>query len=323
MNRISLILLFAAFTSSVFAQSLQVSTSTYSIQLPSATVDSEGVTLYDGENVLQTGSYSMPSEPDPSIKVYPLYDGSAILRENIANFLFYDTFGRVTQSISNSTQSEGGEAISELAHDPAGKTVILYNPKIVSGGNTGSRAKLVAGNSNPADIYYSGDRALRTVVVSSNGELIALASMNEGTDDQVMILDRFGNNLGVIDFDQDVKGVSFSENGLYITIYSGGRAAAYEIRSKERVGSTSFRNTSLLYANYSPEDRTIVAVTGTGSGTFTDLEGHAVNVAARKIARTDISGSIDLMHQPMMKRNGAGRYEINGFNQSLSMRASF
>ncbi|MGB0347197.1 MAG: hypothetical protein ACPGGA_06915, partial [Balneolaceae bacterium] len=99
MNRISLILLFAAFTSSVFAQSLQVSTSTYSIQLPSATVDSEGVTLYDGENVLQTGSYSMPSEPDPSIKVYPLYDGSAILRENIANFLFYDTFGRVTQSI--------------------------------------------------------------------------------------------------------------------------------------------------------------------------------------------------------------------------------
>jgi hypothetical protein len=265
----------------------------------------------------------MPNEPDPSIKVYPLSNGGAILRENIANFLFYDSFGRVIQSISNSTQSEGGEAISELAVDPAGKSVVLYNPKIVSGGNTGSRAKLVANNSNPTDIYYSVDRALRTVIVSNNGELIAMASMKDGTDDQVMILDRFGNNLGEIEFDQNIKGVSFSENGLFITIYSGGRAAAYEIRSKERVGSTSFRNTSLLYANYSPEDKTIVAVTGSGVNTYSELEGHAVNVAARKIARVDINGTISNVHQPLLKRNGAGRYELTGFSQVLSIRASF
>ncbi len=313
----------AVFSSTASAQTLQVSTSNYNLQLPSAIVNSDGVTIYDGDVVLQNGSYSMPSEPDPSINVYPLNNGGAILRENIANFLFYDTFGRVTQSISNSTQSEGGEAISELAHDPAGKTIIFYNPKIVSGGNTGSRAKLISAISNPVDIFFSSDRALRTVDVSDNGELIALATMNEGTDDEIMILDRFGNNLGVIEFDQDVKGVSFSENGLYITVYSGGRAAAYEIRSRERVGSTSFRNTSLLYANYSPEDRTIVALTGSGSDNFTDLEGHAVNVAERKIARTAINGSTKLVHQPSLKRISSGRYEVKGFEQFLTLRASF
>ena len=72
-------------------------------------------------------------------------------------------------------------------------------------GTIGSRAKLVAKNRNPVDIFSSKDRALRTVQISSNGECIALASMKAGSSDQVMILDRFGNNLGEIEFNQDVK----------------------------------------------------------------------------------------------------------------------
>ena len=103
-----------------------------------------------------------------------------------------------------------------------------------------------------------------------------------------MILDRFGNNLGEIEFNQDVKGVSFSEDGLFVTIFSGGRAAVFEIESRERIGSTSFRNTSLLYANYSSKDNIIIAITGSGKEEFTDLEGHAVNIEARKIARKNI-----------------------------------
>lgn len=323
MYRIFTTLLVTLLISTVQAQSLQVTLSDYDLHLPSAMVNSDGVSVSDNGTVIQTGSYSLPSEPDPSIKAYALNSGAVILRENIANFLFYDSFGNIQRSISNSTQSEGGEAISELSVDPAGKTVILFNPKIVSGGNTGSRAKLVTGASNPVDIFYSRDRALRTVEVSSNGELIALATMKDGTDDEVTILDRFGNNLGTISFDQDVKGASFSENGLYITIYSGGRAAAFEIRNRERVGSTSFRNTSLIYANYSPEDNTIVALTGAGSEEYTELEAHAVNVEARKIARTDVSGSVSAIHQPSLKRTANGRYTITGFDRTLSFRASF
>lgn len=323
MFRITLALFCALLITNANAQTLQVSTSNYDVVLPTATVSANGVDISDNATSILSADYNYPSEPDPSLKIYPLSNGASIVRENIANFLFYDTFGRVQRSVSNSTQSEGGEAISELAVDPAGKTVVLYNPKVVSGGNTGSRAKLVIGNRTPTDVFYSADRSLRTVTVSDNGELIAFASSKNGTDDEVTILDRFGNNLGAITFDQDVKGVTFSENGLFITIYSGGRAAAFEIRSGERVGSTSFRNTSLLYANYSPEDRTILAVTGSGSDSFSEVEGHAVNVAARKIARTGIDTSLTQVHQPLLIRASSGRYEIKGFSQTLTLRATF
>lgn len=323
MIRICLFLFLITTVSKVDAQSLQITSSNYDLKLPSASIDTEGITLSDGNEVIQTGSYSMPNEPDPSLGVYPLQNGAVIVRENIANFLFYDTYGRVVRSISNSTQNESGEAISEIAFDAAGKTIVLYNPKIMQDGTIGSRAKLVAKNRNPVDIFFSKDRALRTVQISSNGECIALASMKAGSSDQVMMLDRFGNNLGEIEFNQDVKGVSFSEDGLFVTIFSGGRAAVFEIESRERIGSTSFRNTSLLYANYSSKDNIIVAITGSGKEEFTDLEGHAVNIEARKIARKNIDGTITQIHQPRLYRTGSGRYELIGFDQTFAFRARF
>ena len=177
MIRICFFLFLITTVSKVDAQSLQITSSNYGLKLPSASIDTEGITLSDGNEVIQTGSYSMPNEPDPSLGVYPLQNGAVIVRENIANFLFYDTYGRVVRSISNSTQNESGEAISEIAFDAAGKTIVLYNPKIMQDGTIGSRAKLVAKNRNPVDIFSSKDRALRTVQISSNGECIALASM--------------------------------------------------------------------------------------------------------------------------------------------------
>ena len=137
-----------------------------------------------------------------------------------------------------------------------------------------------------------------------------------------MILDRFGNNLGEIEFNQDVKGVSFSEDGLFVTIFSGGRAAVFEIESRERIGSTSFRNTSLLYANYSSKDNIIVAITGAGKEEFTDLEGHAVNIEARKIVRKNIDGTITQIHQPRLYRTGSGRYALIGFDQTFAFMRS-
>jgi hypothetical protein len=252
-----------------------------------------------------------------------LPDGSFIVRENIANFLVYDSFGRVQKSISNSTQSEGGEAISELAMDASGKTIVLYNPKVVLNERTGSRAKVITTRSVPTDIFYSEDRALTVVEVSANGEFIAFASSKSGSDDEVQLVDKFGNALNTISFDQPVKGVSFSENGLFVTIYSGGRAAAYEIRSGERVGSTSFRNTSVIFAGYDPIDKTIIGLTGTEGSSITDVQLHAVNVTARKIAREDFAGSLMKKSQVSMTRTSSGRYTISGLDKELNLRASF
>ncbi len=323
LRSVFVVIFFSIFSNVVVAQNLDVITTEYFHNVLKASVSENGVKVMEGFTTILEADYNHPGEPDPSLLAYAMPNGNVVVRENIANFLFYDSFGNIRKSVSNSSQSEGGEAISEFATNVTGKTMVIYNPKIIRNGVAGSRAKFVLNNLEVLDIFSSSDRAIRTVNVAASGELIAIATMKEGTDDEITILDQFGNNLGTFEFDQEVKGVSFSENGLFVTIYSGGRAAAYEIRNKERAGSTSFRNTSVIYANYSPEDKIIVAITGSGSATYSDLQAHTVNVAARKIARKDINGTMNLRHQIIMERAGNGRYTILGLDKMLNLRAQF
>lgn len=322
MKRTTLFLVSLFVSGGVSAQSLSVSGTQADLKPLVAEVNQQGVVVTEqGENIL-SGKYTLPSVPDPSLKAFALPNGAAVVRENIANFLLFDSFGTVKNSISNSTQSEGGEAMSELAMDPSGKTIIAYNPKVIANGKTGSRAKKLEFEGRGVDVFYSADRELRDVQVSMNGEFVAFISAKEGTEDEVQLTDRFGNDLNTISFDQEIKGVTFSENGLFVTIYSGGRAAAYEVRNGERVGSTSFR-TNVKFAAYSPEDKTIVAITGDGDETITELEFHAVNVSARKIAREDVSGSVTALQQPEFVRKGKGSYLITGFSKDFVLKAAF
>lgn len=324
MKRVTILFGLAIALGAVQAQTLDISSSAMSQkQLISKNGDA-GIVVSELNGVeLVVGSYNFPSQSDPSLQVYTLQDGSFIVRENIANFLMYDSFGKVQRSISNSSQSEGGESVSELALDPKGKTIVLFNPKVVSGGITGSRAQLVDDKNKAINLFYSTDRAISLVEVSVNGEFIAIASIGSGSDDEIQLMDRFGNILNTISFDQDVEGVTFSENGLFVTIYSGSRAAAYEIRSGERVGSTSFRNTTLQFASYDPVDKTIIGLTGSGDKTFSDIELHAVNVSARKIARKDYSESLSVAGKISLIRTGSGRYTIFGLDKELKLRTSF
>ncbi len=323
MKRTSILIIIVLISAPLVAQSLTVSSTASNTKYLSANIGSANVVVSEeGGLELLNSSYNPPPS-DPSLKAFVLPDGSFIVRENIANFLVYDSFGRVKRSISNSTQSEGGEAISELAMDVSGKTIVLFNPKVVMNGLTGSRAKIITTGNTPSDIFYSTDRALSVVEVSSNGEFIAFVSTKSGTDDEIELTDKFGNSLNTISFDQPVKGVSFSENGLFITIYSGGRAAAYEVRSGERVGSTSFRNTTVVFAGYDPLDKMIVGLTGSEGSSISDVELHAINVSARKIAREGFSGSLMVKDQIRMTRTGSGRYKISGLDKDLNLRASF
>lgn len=323
MKRTTILLILLTFSLVSQAQTLNVTSSASGIKKLTATISASGLEISEANgSELVKGNYKAPAG-DPSLQTYTFQDGSFIVRENIANFLVYDSFGRVKKSISNSTQSEGGEAISELAADQFGKTIVLFNPKVIMNGVTGSRAKIINSKNVPIDIYYSQDRELSVVDVSANGEFVAFASVKSGSDDEVQLMDRFGNILNTIVFDQPVKGVSFSENGLFVTIYSGSRAAAYEVRSGERVGSTSFRNTSVIFAGYDPSDKIIVALTANGNTTLSNTQLHAVNVSARKIAREDFEGSLEVVGQVNLERIGSGRYTISGLSKELNLRASF
>lgn len=301
------------------------SSSVNSITALSAILIDASVEVYagNGEELL-SASFNLEGD-DSSAKIYAKLNGGFIVRENIANFLFYNSLGNISQSISNSSQSTEGESISELASDPAFKTVVLYNPKIVNGGVEGSRAKVVHHDLTTTDIYYSSERAIRTVRVSGNGQFIAIATYGPGTDDVVVIMDRFGNDLAEISFDQSVEDVVISKDGNYATIRSNGRIGVYSILNGERNGSASFRST-LQYAEYIPEDETVIALTGSRSGSsLTEVEVHAINVAARSIQRQSFDGALSMTDLIPFKlsRTGSFRYSLSGLNKTLDVRASF
>ena len=291
----------------------------------SGALNASGVSLYEGSGTpLVTGSYNLISG-DNSAKVYMKPDGGFVVRENIANFLFYNASGEVEQAISNSSQSTEGESVSELAADPAFKTVVLYNPKIVSDGEEGSRARVVNRNYTTTDIFYSGDRAINNVKVADNGQFVAIVSVSAGSDDQVTVTDRFGNELGSFSFNQNIADVKFSSDGEYITIRSSSRVGVYSLLSGEREGSTSFRS-DLHFAQFVPEDNVIVALTADQSGSvLTDIELHAIDIEARAIERQEYSGSLGKTELlPInLERTGANRYTISGLSKSLNLSVSF
>ena len=316
--------LLVLFTTAVKSQSLKVASAPSSSKILKTEVLDKAITLKDVDGkVITTGIYNTPDQSDPSLKTYALKNGGFIVRENIANFLVYDSFGKVVRSISNSTQSKDGEAISEVAADANGKTIVLYNPKVMANGKSGSRAKVIGLNQSESDIFYSDSRVIRTVKVSESGEFIAIATGKEGTDDEVVIVDRYGNKINTVSFDQEIVGVNLYGSGSTLTVYSNSRAAVYNVLTGKRIGSSSFRS-PVHFANYSSSDKTIIALTGDLKGSsITNVELHAVNIDARKVVRGSFSSSIVELTEPVLERVGRFNYVLKGYNKDLKVRASF
>tara|TARA_R110002096_G_scaffold329006_1_gene523001 strand:- start:41540 stop:42514 length:975 start_codon:yes stop_codon:yes gene_type:complete len=312
------------FTTTVKSQSLKVTSAPSSSKILKVEVLDKAITLKDVDGkVITAGTYNTPDQSDPSLKTYPLQNGGFIVRENIANFLVYDSFGKVVRSISNSTQSKGGESISEVAADANGKTIVLYNPKVISNGKSGSRAKVIGLNRTELDIFYSDSRVMRTVKVSESGEFIAIATGKEGTDDEVVIVDRYGNKINTVSFDQEIVGVNLYGSGSTLTVYSNSRAAVYNVLNGKRLGSTSFRS-PVHFANYSSSDKTIIALTGDMNGnTISNVEIHAVNIDARKVARGSYTASVNEVTEPILERVGRFNYVLKGFSKDLRIKATF
>ncbi len=303
-----------------------VSTDLNSVTALSGALGINGITVYEGsgKELYNSTAYKLQSG-DNSVKVYAKPNGGFVVRENIANFLFFDESGGIEQSISNSSQSKDGESVSELAADPAFKTVVLYNPKIVRDQIEGSRARIVKPNWTTTDILYSGDRAIRFVKVSENGQLIAVVSYKDGEDDKIDVMDRFGNELETFSFNQSVADLRFSDNGEFITIRSNSRVGVYSLLDGEREGSTSFRS-MLHFAEYVPEDNTIIALTADIAGSMlSEVELHAINVAARAIERQDYNGRLGIsdLLSLNLERTGSNSYSLNGLSKALNLSVSF
>lgn len=278
---------------------------------------------YNGNSIADT-ELEFFNAADESIAVYQFNDGRAVTRDNIANFSFFDAGGSLLYSVSNSSQSSGGEQVSRLAADDAGKTVVLYNPVISFGNRTGSRAQLVYGEGNVEEFFRSDSREIKEVRVMEGGLYITVLTSG-GSSDRVHVYDRFGNELHAMDLDTERLGVTLSGNGEFLTAYGEGRVQVFNIITGQNVGSSSSR-TTILYGKYMPEDETIFAFGGNVSGSsISDATVIAVHVGRRQIARTNLDTVPVIRDRDHFSviRTSAGRYRMEGLNQDFVIRTSF
>jgi len=311
---------------SVSAQTLQISDSPSSMEFLNSDLKESVITISDADGTVINSSDYAVKGGDSSFKIYPLQNGAYIVRENIANFVMYDTFGSVIRPISNSSQSKDGEKISELAMDPMGKTIVLYNPQIRSGNKRGSQARVVGLENTERSVFYSDNKEIRAVRVSESGEFIAIASGSDSGSDNITVMDRFGNEIQTITFDQKVKGLNLYGSGSTLTVFSEGRVAVYNVQNGKRLGSSSFRGAPLQFANFSGSDQTIVGLTGNLNGTtLSNIEVRIINVVARKIASQKYSGTVQIsdLDKIKMTKNGRFNYTLSGMSKDLDLKASF
>lgn len=295
--------------------------------LDRSTTESRLVVLSSVGDTLTSYSGITISANDPSLAVYPMNNGQVLLRDNITNFTFYDTFGEIITNMSSSSQSKEGEAISEVAMSPDGQTIVIYNPKIKRNGNLGSKIQVRRKKNTFKNIYFSDDRYLKNVSVSDDGNLIVAISANSGTEDRVLIMDKFGNELNTISTDENLKGAALSSDSEYMVLYSKGRVMVYETRSGERLGAASFRS-PVFMASYFPGSNLMLAMTGNYSkrtGILNNVKFRAVDLEQRKITSKEFSSALGFTNAiaPRLVRLSANTYQLVGASKHVTIEANF
>lgn len=299
----------------------------YSNQRASFLQNRNGINLlsYNGNgNLLIDQNLEFFSSTDNTINTYQFDSGRIILRDNVANFTFLNARGETGYQISNSSGSTDGEQESQLASNSLGTTIVLYNPVIAYGSETGSRAQLVYGDQDGEVFFSSREDEIIDVQVSENGEFITLVT--QGISEKTAFLfDRFGNELFQITSDEDLVGATLSDNATHLTIYSSGRVQVYEVPTGERLGSASSSG-SILFAGYDPEAQTIIALGGSQNGLrIEEPEITAVSISEREIARQNVPFSVSSLdlNRLSISTTGSNSYEISGLNRKLFVDIAF
>jgi hypothetical protein len=214
-----------------------------------------------------------------------------------------------------------------MAMSPNRETVVIYTPKIRRNGKLGSKAEVMLSNGDFETIYFSNDRILNYLGISETGNLVAAISSAQGGDNQVLIMDKFGNELNTITSRENLIGASFSDNGEFITLYSDQRVLVFATMTGERLGSTSFRS-PVLVADYFPEDDVILTLSGDyyeSTGIINNAEFRAVDLEQRELASQEFSGALGFNHtmKPKFIRTGNGEYKLMGANKRVTISVNF
>lgn len=290
--------------------------------------DDGTISVYNAKGKLLTsyGTVTLGNS-DPSKAIYSANNGHVLLRDNITQFSFYDTFGNIATSMSSSSQSKQGEKISEVVTSEDQSATVIYSPKIKRNGELASKVQAKRADNNFEQIFYSRDRYLKDVIISDNGDLVVLITAKSGAQDQAVIMDIYGNVLNSISVDDNLKSGAFSSDDGFITLYSSSRVMVYSLLEGDRLGSTSLDGTVFL-ADYFPKDNLILALTGdytTGSGVMNDLSFEAINLEQRSIVSKGLSGSVGFTKAitPKLIRVSDDSYKLKGSSKEIRIEVGF
>lgn len=280
------------------------------------------ITLFTPQGDTLNSYSSISVNPnDPSLAIYPVSSGHLLLRDNIMNFIWHDGLGNKGTNISSGSGSQQGETISEVEMSADRQTVVIYTPKIKRGSGLGSKAELLKANDDFQRIFQSEDRYIKDLSVADDGNLISLITAAEGTNDQVAILDKFGNEINTLTIEEPVVGASLAASGQYVTVYSSNRVGVYSTLNGERLGSTSLQE-AIFAAEYFPEDQMIVLMSGdysSASGILNNVQVKAVDLEKRSIASESLSDALGF-HEALpttFRRLSSNKYEFSGANKDL------
>lgn len=185
------------------------------------------------------------------------------------------------------------------------------------------------------DVYQTKNGWIRSAGMSHDGRLIgiAVAESAVGEEDNVMVLDVYGNVLGEYTLEQDIQGIEFTADMSHVILYSSNRVGVFDLITGERKGGASIR-TGILTASYVPEDDVIIAV-GEIRVTIVNLQKRSISngefptnqrfstdesstLRNRSRYETDLnvypSDAFIPLYEPFgIKRFLPGDYELNGF----------
>jgi len=263
---------------------------------------------------------------DSSLKIYSFDNGMFIIRDNIANFSFYAADGKQKYSVQNLSGSSDGEKISELRSSDDGSTILIYNPEIIYGNKSGSRARIVKTEGETQIIYESGEKVIVNATVSKNGAYIALITSDNAGESDAILFDRFGNRLFEVSVSDELMGLSISENGNFLTLFSSNRVQLYNTGSGSREASSTIRR-SIIHAEYQPTDQQILVYSGdrTGDSNVQVSEFYSIHVGQRQIARSEISTPFQIFpgQRFLFERLASNRYAFLGLSKPIEIRTDF
>lgn len=279
---------------------------------------------YKGEELLSTGLEFVRST-DETIGLTLLNNGEFIVRDNVANFSFFDAKGDRVYTYSNSSQASGGEQTSEIAVSENGVIKVAYNPVIQYQNSQGSRISIVTGDREADQIFASQNRVISKLNISPDDHSISVVTENETGSRKIHWFDRFGNLLFEMEPELDVTGFNVTDDGRFITIFSGNRVQVYERDTSERLGSASSRST-ILQAVYFSESNLIVALGGQEvNQQISDPEITAIDLQQRQIDRVQLNESVRFLHRShiSIKNDGSNTFRIDGINRPIRVTARF